>query len=217
MTGRRQFLHLALVGAVLFSGVTLAATLDNEDEQVRTSGVSFVRPIVPDRADMVEVTTTTSTTSVAALPAPVPVATTVAPARVLVAAAVTTTTTTTVKVVEEPPPVASETVSAPATEGDNCMGWLSYVEMRGLPVDTFCGDADDPGIIWCESRGNPNAQNGQHAGLTQLAKQYHEGRANRLGYAWSDMHDGSANLHVASDLYNESGLSPWYPSKYCWG
>lgn len=217
MTGTRSYISFVIISGLLFGSVTIAANLDNSKEQDMMVAASVLRPIVPDRDPELAPTTTTTSTTVAALPPSVPVTTTTAPPRVYTAAAVTTPPTTVVKATEEAPTPPPETESAPVSSGDDCMGWRSYVEMRGLPTDTFCGDADNPGIIYCESKGNPNAQNGQHAGLTQLAKQYHEGRANKLGYAWSDMHDGSANLHVASDLYNESGLSPWYPSKYCWG
>lgn len=56
---------------------------------------------------------------------------------------------------------------------------------------------------------DPHATNGAHAGLFQLSRTYHEERARRLGYTWSQMFEPGPNIAVAADLYAESGWGPW--------
>lgn len=64
-------------------------------------------------------------------------------------------------------------------------------------------------VAWCESRHNPQARNGQFAGLFQIGRQWHEGRASRLGFSWGQMYEASPNIIVAADLWAEQGWSPW--------
>ena len=64
-------------------------------------------------------------------------------------------------------------------------------------------------VARCESRLIPTARNGVHAGLFQLSRHWHEGRARRLGFAWAQMYEAGPNIAVALDLYREAGWSPW--------
>jgi hypothetical protein len=64
-------------------------------------------------------------------------------------------------------------------------------------------------VARCESSMDPTAANGPHAGLFQLSATWHQGRAARLGYAWSQMYQAVPNITVAYDLYSEQGWTPW--------
>ena len=58
-------------------------------------------------------------------------------------------------------------------------------------------------IVWCESRGNPNARNGSGAtGLFQI-----------LGGSL----DPVANVARAYEMYRARGWQPWGTSRSCWG
>jgi len=64
-------------------------------------------------------------------------------------------------------------------------------------------------VAWCESRYDPKAlSSGGHVGVFQLSR-VHEGRANRLGYSWSEMYEAEPNIVVARDLQAEQGWRPW--------
>lgn len=49
-----------------------------------------------------------------------------------------------------------------------------------------------------DNRGNPT-----HAGLFQLARRWHEGRARRLGFTWEQMYEARPNAVVAHNLWLE--------------
>ena len=58
-------------------------------------------------------------------------------------------------------------------------------------------------IVWCESRGDPNARNGSGAiGLFQI-----------LGGSF----DPEANVASAYEMYRARGWQPWSTSRGCWG
>lgn len=75
-------------------------------------------------------------------------------------------------------------------------------------------------VAGCESTGDetgqhldPAAVNGQHAGLFQLSRTYHEDRAIRLGFTWDQMFEAQPNITVAADLFAEKGR--WSPTWTC--
>lgn len=73
-------------------------------------------------------------------------------------------------------------------------------------------------VAWCESSMNPEARNGSHYGLYQLAKRFHESKAADLGYTWSEVAtEARPNAEVALQLYRQQGARPWAASKGCWG
>ena len=73
-------------------------------------------------------------------------------------------------------------------------------------------------VIQCESRWKADAVNKTSGatGLNQLMR-VHERRANRLGFAWADMTDATANTLVAIDIWREQGFRPWVASSKCSG
>lgn len=84
-------------------------------------------------------------------------------------------------------------------------------------IDALGGDASfGVRLARCESTLNPTARNGTHIGLFQLAKRYHETRARRLGFTWSQMTQSTPNAVVAHDLFREQGRTPWLASRQCW-
>lgn len=71
-------------------------------------------------------------------------------------------------------------------------------------------------VAGCESTGDetgehldPAAINGDHSGLFQLARRYHEDRARRLGFTWDQMLQPGPNIAVAADLFAEHQWGPW--------
>jgi hypothetical protein len=71
-------------------------------------------------------------------------------------------------------------------------------------------------VAGCESTGDETGQhlderavNGQHAGLFQLSRTYHEERARRLGFDWPRMFEAEPNITVAVDLFAEQQWRPW--------
>ena len=61
-----------------------------------------------------------------------------------------------------------------------------------------------------ESGGNPRAQNGDHAGLFQIARYWHEQRFTRRGWSWEqDAFDAERNAAIAYELWSDSGWGPW--------
>jgi hypothetical protein len=56
-------------------------------------------------------------------------------------------------------------------------------------------------IVWCESKGDPNARNGRHVGLFQIAH---------------GPTDPTANVALAFRMYTARGWRPWYASRACW-
>lgn len=72
-------------------------------------------------------------------------------------------------------------------------------------------------VARCESSLNPRAKNGSHAGLFQLARRYHEPKAEALGLTWDEVAtEARPNTEVALHLYREQGAAPWAASKRCW-
>ncbi len=73
------------------------------------------------------------------------------------------------------------------------------------------GSAGDKAVAVarCESSLIPTKQNGVHAGLFQLSRTWHEGRARRLGFAWAQMYEAGPNIAVAHHLFLEKGWAPW--------
>jgi hypothetical protein len=76
-----------------------------------------------------------------------------------------------------------------------CSGWLDLVDDHPWDVATACR------ILWCESRGDPNARNGRHVGLFQIA----DGPA-----------DPAANVALAASMWSRRGWQPWDASRRCW-
>lgn len=64
-------------------------------------------------------------------------------------------------------------------------------------------------ISFRESRWQPGARNGQHAGCMQIATNVHAARIARMGFTKDDMFRAGPNIAVAKALYDESGLGPW--------
>jgi len=64
------------------------------------------------------------------------------------------------------------------------------------------------GVIWCESRNDPEAFNGADTGLAQINV------VHGIPKRW--LVDYRINLAVAKKLFDEQGLTPWNASKHCW-
>jgi hypothetical protein len=56
-------------------------------------------------------------------------------------------------------------------------------------------------VLWCESRGDANAENSGHNGLFQIN---------------GGPFDPAANVALAYDMYSTRGWQPWYSSRSCW-
>lgn len=70
-------------------------------------------------------------------------------------------------------------------------------------------------IIRAESGGNPHARNASGAsGLLQIMMPLHQALVARFG---GNVFDPMTNLRVGKYLYDQSGLSPWTPSRGVWG
>ncbi len=69
-----------------------------------------------------------------------------------------------------------------------------------------CESAGDTAPPW---RLDIQAVNGSHAGLFQISRRWHEGRARRLRFAWNDLFTARPNARVARDLFDEQGWGPW--------
>ena len=94
--------------------------------------------------------------------------------------------------------------------------WVSLVEAYFAPGDVQ--RALD--VIWCESRGNPDATNTASgaAGLFQHLPKFWAERSANAGWADADIYDPTANTAVAAWLvYSDGGWKHWNPSAYCWG
>jgi HAMP domain-containing protein len=76
-----------------------------------------------------------------------------------------------------------------------CSGWLDLVDDHAWDVATACR------VLWCESRGDPDARNGRHVGLFQIA----DGPA-----------DPTANVALAASMWSRRGWQPWDASRRCW-
>jgi soluble lytic murein transglycosylase-like protein len=84
----------------------------------------------------------------------------------------------------------------PAPPSSGPVDWKAIVARH--PWDVAIAER----IVWCESRGNPNAQNGSGAtGLFQI-----------LGGSF----DPEANVASAYDMYRARGWQPWSTSRSCW-
>jgi hypothetical protein len=68
-----------------------------------------------------------------------------------------------------------------------------------------CGEA--LAVARCESGLDPDAVNGQHAGLFQIALDWHAAK-----FAGRDPFDAQANTDVAFAIWSDQGWSPWA----CW-
>lgn len=159
------------------------------------SQVEDAPPEVPD--PVVEAATPATSTTV---PPPPETTTTVPPP----------TTTTVPEPPKPPPPPPPPAKPAPVPLTGDCYGLRDTLTAVGLP-ELFCE------VVRCESGGRPWITNGSSTGLTQLHRRWHEDRAARLGFTWDRMFEVVPNLTVAADLYHEQGLTPWNPSRYCWG
>lgn len=102
-------------------------------------------------------------------------------------AATTTTTTTTVI------PRARTAPSARARGG--CGPWQELVGAYDWDVGTACR------VLWCESRGDPNARNGRHHGLFQIA---------------DGPFEPAQNVALAHSMWQRRGWQPWDASRRCW-
>lgn len=100
---------------------------------------------------------------------------------------------------EEPPPHVHTRRTYRAEQ------WRPLVERYFPP-----GDVDWAlRVIWCESRGDPNASNGSHDGLMQQSRRYWPGRAAKAGWAGASPFDPEANLAVSAWLLRTGGRSHW--------
>jgi hypothetical protein len=78
---------------------------------------------------------------------------------------------------------------------DGCAGWATLVGRHDWPTDVACR------VLWCESRGDPDARNGRHVGLFQIA----DGPA-----------DPAENVALAHAMWQRRGWQPWEASRRCW-
>ncbi len=116
--------------------------------------------------------------------------------------------------------VAAPTTSTSTTSSTTTTRHIHAVRVPPNPPQTSgvaaairaaFGSAGDKAVAVarCESRLIPTARNGVHAGLFQLSRRWHEGRARRLGFTWAQMYEAGPNIAVALDLYREAGFQPW--------
>lgn len=60
-----------------------------------------------------------------------------------------------------------------------------------------------------ESGGNPHAVNGDHAGLFQISRRWHEAKFLARGWTWADAYDAWPNIVIAHQLWLDQGWAPW--------
>ena len=99
---------------------------------------------------------------------------------------------------EQPPTKAPapRTVSAPARRSVRLsVDWETLVSQ--YPWDVALARQ----VLWCESRGDPNAENAGANGLFQI-----------LGGPF----DPTANVALAYEMYSARGWQPWHSSRTCW-
>lgn len=123
----------------------------------------------------------------------------------------TTTTTTSTTSTTAPPPTTPRARTAPRPVGE-----IADIIRRGFARFGPAVAEEAVRVAGCESTGDPSGQrldehavNGQHLGVLQLSRKYHEARARRLGFRWEQMAEAGPNVAVAADLYSESKWSPW--------
>ena len=78
-------------------------------------------------------------------------------------------------------------------------------------------------IVYCESRGNPNAVNynydedgviwSEDRGLAQINNYFHQEIMMKLGL---DYYDPIDNWQYTKILFKEQGTKPWKASQFCW-
>jgi soluble lytic murein transglycosylase-like protein len=76
-----------------------------------------------------------------------------------------------------------------------CSGWSDLISQYAWDVAVACK------VMWCESRGNPNARNGRHVGLFQIA---------------NGPFDPAENVALAYSMWSKRGWQPWSASQKCW-
>lgn len=94
--------------------------------------------------------------------------------------------------------------TAPDRGPDGCGGWRHHVAdlWPAGQVDRACN------VLWCESKGDPGAENRSGAsGLMQLLGK--QAMFAARGWPYEDRFDGVRNLTVAHDLWKRDGWSPW--------
>ena len=103
---------------------------------------------------------------------------------------------------------APERIEAERIEGETTM-WIIDPEQPAIAVPAAWA-TDAPAVIQCESRWDPAAisPTGDY-GLLQLNKRWQEGRANRMGYEWSQMLEPEPNIRVAIAIWEEQSWRPW--------
>ena len=192
------------VAAVSFATTTAPETRRPPGDNVDLLGATARADASTESIPEAPTTTVATTPEPPTTTAPEPTTTTVAqaPPETTTTIAVETTTTT-----------VAETglVIPPGTEP-----WVSLVEAYFAPGDVQ--RALD--VIWCESRGNPDATNASSgaAGLFQHLPKYGEERSANAGWAGASIYEPTANTAVAAWLvYSDGGWKHWNPSAYCWG
>jgi len=121
-------------------------------------------------------------------------------------------------------PAAPEPIPAPEPDAPAWV-WPSAAEVEALICSYSwpCGEAlavvygptppNERAPVGCpngESGGNPSASNGDHAGLFQISRRWHEWRFLRRGWTWADAFDAERNIAVAYEIWvDNSGWSPW--------
>jgi hypothetical protein len=125
---------------------------------------------------------------------------------------VTTTTTAVVPPVTTSPPAPRVVAPPPAPR--------PVEEWRSLVSAYFAQSDVDKAlrVIWCESGGDPNAQNPSSgaAGLFQHIPRYWPDRAAAIGLAGASIFDPVANVSAAAWLVYTEGWSHWNASASCW-
>lgn len=104
----------------------------------------------------------------------------------------------------EPPPPEPTAVYVPPPAETYEEPEPVYTDIEALICSMGWDCATALRVAWCESRYDPNAQNGVHVGIFQMNVNYHSWRSptGELWTAW-------ANVAAAYHLWAEQGWGPW--------
>ena len=95
--------------------------------------------------------------------------------------------------------------------GENVERWRVHV--RGALAEYGLSDEEDRfmGVMWCESRGDPNAVNAESgaSGLMQHIPRYWDDRARLSGFQGASPFNPIANIYASVWLLDVGGWSHW--------
>jgi hypothetical protein len=106
-----------------------------------------------------------------------------------------------------PPPSSGDPAAAAGAQGDAVARWGGLVQKYFPPAQVDKALR----VLWCESRGNPNAVNASSgaSGLFQHMPQWWAARSAAAGFPGRSVFDPEANVGTAGWLYRRDGWGAW--------